>query len=127
MTKARMGIRVADDRETVVVEIAPVGETSYPVELTLEQLDKLMGHLGEARRKMVEGKPSPKLDQLTIRTAAYTTWAIEASPPDGALLAFYHPSYGPVGFSMPRETIVEMVNFLTDRFILQPTASAKQH
>jgi hypothetical protein len=125
MTKARMGIRVADDKETVVVEIAPVGQPSYPVELTLEQLDKLMGHLGEARRKMVDGKPSPNLNQVTISTAAFTSWAIEASPPEGALLAFYHPSFGPVGFSMPRETIIEMVNFLTDRFILQQAASAK--
>jgi hypothetical protein len=65
-----------------------------------------ISELGDARSQMVEGQPSPKFDQVdaTVSVAANTTWYIEASPPRGALLAFYHPKFGPVGITLQRGT-----------------------
>jgi hypothetical protein len=78
---------------------------------------------------MVEGQPSPDFDSedVSISVAANTTWTIRASPPAGAILGFYHPKFGSVGFTLPKDDIVRVVGFLTDRFILQPTASSKKH
>jgi hypothetical protein len=80
-----------------------------------------ISELGDARSQMVEGQPSPKFDQVdaTVSVAANTTWYIEASPPRGALLAFYHPKFGPVGFTLQRDQVTRIVRFLADRFIHQ--------
>src|SRR3954465_3406266 len=58
-----------------------------------------------ATEPMVEGQSPPDFesDDVTICTAANTKWHIRAFPPAGALLAFYHPKFGPVGFT-PQET-----------------------
>jgi hypothetical protein len=50
-----------------------------------------------------------------------------ASPPEGVLFGFYHPKFGPVGLTLPKDEIVSIVGFLTDRFILQPAASSGRH
>jgi hypothetical protein len=129
MPSAQVGIRVDDDRTTVTIEIRPLGQPGHPVDLTLDQLDRLIDKLGNARRQMVEGQPSPDFDSedVSISVAANTTWTIRASPPAGAILGFYHPKFGSVGFTLPKDDIVRVVGFLTDRFILQPTASSKKH
>ncbi len=78
---------------------------------------------------MVRGLPSENAQSgdMRISTAANATWWIKASPPTGALLAFDHPKFGPVGFTLPSDQIARIVHFLTNRFILQPTASAEKH
>jgi hypothetical protein len=88
-----------------------------------------ISELGDARSQMVEGQPSPKFDQVdaTVSVAANTTWYIEASPPRGAFLAFYHPKVGPVGFTLQRDQITRIVCFLADRFIHQLGPTAERH
>ncbi len=129
MPDARFRVQVADDRKTVAIGPAPGRRHSRQVELTLEELDTLIGDLGDARGRMVEGQPCPQFDQerLRVSVAAETTWCIEASPPRGALLAFYHPRFGAVGFTLPREQIARIVSFLAQRFILQTGPSAERH
>ncbi|GEO18625.1 hypothetical protein [Microvirga aerophila] len=129
MPEARVGIRVADDRKTVTIEITPLGQIGHPVALTLDQLDHLMSKLGDARCQMMEGQPGPSFESedAPISVAANTRWTIRASPPAGALLGFYHPKFGTVGFTLPKDEIVRIVGFLTERFILQPTASPEKH
>ena len=128
MPDAWLSVRVAQDRKTVAIAAAPK-LPSRQVELTLGELDKLISELGDARSQMVEGQPCPKFDQVdaTVSVAANTTWYIEASPPRGALLAFYHPKFGPVGFTLQRDQIAKIISFLTDRFIHQRPPSAKRH
>jgi hypothetical protein len=129
MPDFEMTIQVAQDRKVTAIEIAPLGQSPQRLILALDELDKLIGELGNARSAMVEGQPSPdfEADEVTISTAANTKWHIRAFPPAGALLAFYHPKFGPVGFTLPRDQIAKIVSFLTDRFILQPTQSAEKH
>jgi hypothetical protein len=128
MPDAKLKVRVAHDRTTVA--ISPGGrQSSHQVELTLGDLDKLISELGNARSQMVEGQPSPKFDQQNapISVAANTTWYIEAAPPRGVLLAFYHPKFGPVGFTLQRDQITRIVRFLASRFIHQLGPSAERH
>ena len=92
MPDARLRARVAQNRKIVAIVATP-RPPSRQVELTLGELDTLISELGDARSQIVEGQPSPKFDQVDARVsvAANTTWYIEAPPPRGALLAFYHP------------------------------------
>jgi hypothetical protein len=129
MPDFEMTIQVAQDRKVTAIEIAPLGQSPQRLILALDELDKLIGELGNARSTMVEGQPSPdfEADEVTISTVANTKWHIRAFPPAGALLAFYHPKFGSVGFTLPRDQIAKIVSFLTDRFILQSTLSAEKH
>lgn len=130
-TKAMPGveitIRVTRDRTAATIEIALSGQSSQRLVLGIDELDRLISELGTARSKMVEGQPPPDFEELSISTAANTKWYIRAYPPSGALLAFYHPKFGPVGFTLPRDQIAEIVSFLTKRLILQATPSSEKH
>lgn len=128
MPDARLRVRVTQNRKTVAIVPSP-RPSSRQVELTLGELDTLISELGDARSQMVEGQPIPKFDSVDARisVAANTTWYIEASPPRGALLAFYHPKFGPVGFTLRRDQITRIVRFLADRFIHQLGPSAERH
>ncbi len=128
MPDAKLKVRVAHDRTTVAISPGS-RQPSRQVELTLGELDKLISELGNARSQMVEGQPSPKFDKQNapISVAANTTWYIEASPPRGALLAFYHPKFGPVGFTLQKDQITRIVRFLAHRFIHQSGPSAERH
>jgi hypothetical protein len=129
MPEVQMAIQVNQDRKAVAIEIATLGQSPQQLVLGLDELDRLISELGDARSQMVAGQPPPDFEnkEVTISTAANTKWYIEASPPAGALFAFYHPKFGPVGLTLPGEQIASIVNFLRDRFILQPTQSAEKH
>jgi hypothetical protein len=129
MPDFEMTIQVAQDRKVTAIGIAPLGQSPQRLILALDELDKLIGELGNARSTMVEGQPSPDFEanEVTISIVANTKWHIRAFPPAGALLAFYHPKFGPMGLTLPRDQIAKFVSFLTDRFILQSTLSAEKH
>ena len=129
MPDARVNIQVAQDGKTVAVETSPGTQPSHRMELTLDELDAFMGRLGDARSQMVEGLPSESFNDESVKISAVanTTWCIKASPPAGVLLAFDHPKFGPVGFTLRRDQIATIVRFLTNRFILQRPTSEEKH
>ncbi|MBL0408438.1 hypothetical protein JKG68_31725 [Microvirga aerilata] len=94
MAQARVGVRVADDRKSVTVEIGSVDGPSSPVGLDLEQLTKVINLLGQARSRMVEGTPKQSLDGKTLEAVTEPPWHIQVAQIDGSLLAFDHPAYG---------------------------------
>ena len=129
MPNARLKIQVARDRKTVAIEMSPGVALPHRVEMTLEKLDELISELGDARSRMVEGLPGESFSDgnVKISTVANTTWCIKASPPAGVLIAFDHPKFGPVGFTLRKDQIANIVRFLTRRFILQRPSSEKKH
>jgi hypothetical protein len=129
MPDSRIGVRVAEDQTTVTIEVFPPGQPGQQVNLTLAELDQFVDRLGNARSQMVKGHPIPPFerDEPPISVVANTKWTIRASPPEGVLFGFYHPKFGPVGLTLPKDEIVSIVGFLSNRFILQPTASPEKH
>jgi hypothetical protein len=124
-----MAIQVALDRKAVAIEVATVGKAPQQLLLGLEELDQLIGELGNARSQMAAGQPLPDFEseEVKVSIAANTKWFIRAFPPKEALFAFHHPKFGPVGLTLRGEQLAKIVHFLTDRFILQPTQSAEKH
>lgn len=120
-----IGVHIAADGKTAV--ILPAGETSHPIDLTLDQITTLIAHLGEARRQMVQGEPTPSLTGATVSIAAHTSWHIQSYPSGGALFAFYHPSFGPVGFVLPRDQLSGVVQFLNNQLAVTPPPTGKAH
>jgi hypothetical protein len=118
MPEARVGVRVADDRQTVTVEIGPIEGPSVPVALNLEQLTKVINLLGQARMQMLEGLRIEPLDGTTVNTIGNPMWYVQVAKIDGSLLAFNHPAYGPVAFALPREDVARIVGILTNHLAL---------
>jgi len=113
VAEARIGVRVAEDRQSVTVELGPVGGASEPITLELEQLTKIIRLLGQARARMVEGTEKQALDGITVETVNDPPWHIQVAQFDGSLIAFDHPSYGPLAFAIHRTDVVNMVQVLT--------------
>jgi hypothetical protein len=129
MPDVEVTIQVAQDRKVMAIELAALGQPSQRLILELNELDTLIRELGNARSQMVSDQPDPDLEseEVVISTVANAKWCLRASPPAGALFAFYHPKFGPVGLTLPREQIARIVSFLTEKFILQPAQSAEKH
>jgi hypothetical protein len=124
-----MNVQVAHDRKTATISLSLDERTPRKVEVSLGELDRLISELGDARSRMAEGlrRNDFEVADVAISAVANTTWWIKASPAAGALLAFDHPKFGPVGFTLSRDQIARIVAFLTNRFILQPPPSAEKH
>jgi hypothetical protein len=118
MPEARVGVRMADDRQSVTIEIGPVEGPSAPVALNLEQLTKVINFLGQARMQMLEGQRIEPLDGTTVNTITDPMWYVQVAKIDGSLLAFNHPAYGPVAFALPREEVAKIVGILTNHLAL---------
>ncbi len=125
MAEIRVGVKVADDRQSVTIQIGPTGVASHPVSLSLEQLTKLIKLLGQARSQMVDGTPKQPLDGKTVETVFEPPWYVQVASIDGSLLAFDHPSYGPVAFAVPRNDIAKIVRTLNEHLALPATQQDK--
>ena len=125
MAQARVGVRVADDRKSVTIDIGPVEGPSSPVGLGLEQLTKVINLLGQARRHMLEGLRAEPLDGKTVETVVNPMWYAQVAQIDGSLLAFDHPAYGPLAFAIPRREVAEIVRILSAHLALPTMQSDK--
>jgi hypothetical protein len=125
MAEARVGVKVSDDRKTVTIEIGSTAGPSHPVGLDLNQLTKLIQLLGQARSRMVEGLQKLPLDGKTVETVIEPPWYVQVASIDGSLLAFDHPSYGPLAFAIPREDVVRIVRILNEHLALPTGRSDK--
>jgi hypothetical protein len=118
MPEVRVGVRVDEDRQTTTIEIGPVGGASSPVALDLGQLTTLINLLGQARSRMVEGTPKQSLEGRAINTVIEPPWYIKVASIDGSLVAFDHPSYGPVAFELPKGDVTRIVKVLSAHLAL---------
>jgi hypothetical protein len=125
MPEARVGVRVADDRQTVAIQVGPVEGPSAPVALNLEQLTKLIKLLGQARQRMMVGLPKQPLDGMTVETIVEPPWYVQVAAIDGSLLAFDHPSYGPVAFALPMDDVARIVRILSAHLALPADPQGK--
>jgi hypothetical protein len=125
MPKARVGVRVADDRRSVTIEIGAVDGPSAPVALDLEQLTTTIKLLGQARSRMITGTRKQPLEGETVETVFAPPWYIQVAQIDGSLLAFDHPSYGPLAYAIPREDVAKIVKVLSAHLALPEASQSK--
>jgi hypothetical protein len=125
MAEARVGIKVAEDGQTTTIEIGSVGGPSSPVELSLEQLTTVIKLLGQARSRMVDGSKKQPLDGKTVETVINPPWYLQVASIDGSLLAFDHPSYGPLAFAIPRNDVAKIVQILNAHLALPELSQGK--
>ncbi|MBQ0822218.1 hypothetical protein KBI52_18670 [Microvirga sp. HBU67558] len=118
MPEARISVRVADNRQSVTVEMGPVEGLSARITLGLEQLTQVISSLGQARTQMVDGQRVEPLEGTKVQTIANPKWYIQVAPIDGSLLAFSHPAFGPIAFAIPREEVAQIVGVLTSHLSL---------
>lgn len=121
----RMNCILSDDHSEVLVEFLPASGTSGHMTLSLEQLTKMIGSLGRVRSAMLEGKPAQPLVNQKIDAEFNTQWFVQPETlTGGSSLFFDHPSYGPVGFVVPRDQVVEIVRLLSLQLTLPPSTGA---
>jgi hypothetical protein len=125
MAEARIGVKVSDDRQTVTIEIGSTAGPSHPVALDLNQLTRLLQLLGQARSRMVEDSQKLPLDGKTVETVIEPPWYVQVASIDGSLLAFDHPSYGPLAFAIPRQDVARIVQVLSEHLAL-PSGDPKK-
>jgi hypothetical protein len=125
MPEARVGVRVADDRETVTIEIGPSEGPSGPVALDCDQLTKVIHLLGQARARMMEGSRKQPLEGKNVETIIEPPWYIQVAQIDGSLLAFDHPAYGPLAFAISRDDVAKIVRVLSAHLSLPAGQQAK--
>ena len=118
MAEARIGVKVSDDRQAVTIEIGSTAGPSHPVALDLNQLTRLLQLLGQARSRMVEDTQKLPLDGKTVETVIEPPWYVQVASIDGSLLAFDHPSYGPLAFAIPRQDVARIVQVLSEHLAL---------
>ena len=95
--------------------------------VTAAQLLSFLQTLGQAHAAMVDGQPMPSLEGIEIKAVFNTRWYIQPEPlTEGSLLSFYHPSFGPVGFLIPREQVPEIVRLLTIHLEIQPQSQTQK-
>ena len=86
---------------------------------------KVIRLLGQARARMVDGTPKQPLDGKTVETVFEPPWYIQVASIDGSLLAFDHPSFGPLAFAVPRSDITKIVRILNEHLALPATQPDK--
>jgi hypothetical protein len=122
----RFAIHTASDKRSVAIEFLPESGATGSLALTLNQLTVLIRSLGTVREQMVLGDPIPSLDGIGINAIVNTRWHIQPEPLiEGSILSFYHPGFGPVGFIVPRDQVLELVRFLTVHLSIQSSSGSR--
>ncbi len=114
MSKARIEIKVSDDKKTVQITFSPETGVSGTVTLTQEHLSLWIRGFGAAHKQMSDGRPLPQLEGQHIEAIYNTRWYIQPEPlTEGSSISFQHPAFGPVGFVIPLDQVKYMVELLS--------------
>ena len=127
MGETQIGVQIDKERKTATIEIMAVGQPVSSMELSLDQLTKLIGLLGETRSRMLEGSPMRRLEGEFVRTITEPNWYIQMAKIDGSLLAFDHPAFGPISFAIPKREIAQIVRILNTHLALPAMAPGKSN
>jgi hypothetical protein len=123
----RIAVQIADDKQSVAVKFLPASGVTGSLNLNLDQLTLLIQTFGNIRSQMVTGQKIPPLEGQTVTAVFNTRWHIhpEALTDGSSALTFYHPSFGVVGFLVPRDQVPQIVRLLTKHLEIQPSNFGK--
>ena len=74
---------------------------------------------------MVDGSKKQPLDGKTVETVINPPWYLQVASIDGSLLAFDHPSYGPLAFAIPRNDAAKIAQILNAHLALPEPSQGK--
>ncbi len=112
----RIKIQIAEDHSGVKVEFLPESGATGIIELTREQLLKLVQGLGQVHKTLAGGKDIPSLEGHQIEAVFNTRWWLQPGLiGEAAVMSFQHPAYGPVGFAIPIDQAEYMVQLLSNQ------------
>jgi hypothetical protein len=102
--KTRLETQISEDNSQVKITFLPESGASGSMNLSLDQLTIFIVALGTIRGEMMIDKPLPPFEAKSITSILNTLWYVKPEPlSEGTLLAFQHPYFGPVAFSIPRD------------------------
>ncbi|MBO1358871.1 hypothetical protein J2D73_03525 [Acetobacter sacchari] len=92
-------IAVSDDRTHATVAFT-ADEASFSLNLSRAQLASLITALG-AVNQTLGGDVTPSIEGAKFTPVRRTSWAVQPDVESGgSILAFQHPAYGPLGFTL---------------------------
>jgi hypothetical protein len=122
----RIAVQIADDKQSVAINFLPASGVTGSLNLNLDQFTTLIQTFGNIRSQMVAGQEIPALEGQTVAAVFNTRWYIQPEPlNDGSALTFYHPSFGALGFLVPRDQVPLMVRLLAKHLEIQPSNFGK--
>src|ERR1700722_17987040 len=118
----RITIQIANDKQSVAINFLPASGATGSLNLTLDQFTALIRTFGKVRSQMVAGQEITALEGQAGEAVFNTRWYIHPDTlNDGSALRFYHPSFGAVGFVVPRDQVQLMVRLLAKHLEIQPS------
>lgn len=128
MEKKRLVCKFDSDAQKVELEFLPDSGVQGVMHLDETQFTKLIQQLGKVRSELVKNKPIPDLVGNEILAVFNTKWYVQPEGmTDGSLLAFQHPSFGSLGFVMPRDQVQHLVSLLSQQLQTPPLSEGKKN
>jgi hypothetical protein len=110
----KVKITVPGDRSKATIEFLPLSGASGTLELTADNLLKLVQLLGQAHETMIAGVELPPLEGQQIQGIFNTRWYVNPElMGEATLMSFAHPAFGPLGFLIPIDQVEHMIHLLT--------------
>ena len=110
----KIKISIAEDKSKATVEFLPPSGASGTLELTADQLLRLIQGLGQAHTTMIDGVALPPLEGQQIQGILNTQWYVNPElMGEAILMSFAHPAFGPLGFLIPIDQVEHMIHLLT--------------
>jgi hypothetical protein len=116
-------VRAYRDGDDVILEIASA--TPGKIRLSITELTVLIRELGLLRAQLSTNLPSD-LTGARVDTVFDPRWLIQPDTlNEGSILAFYHPAFGPIGFSIPKDQVSNILRVLSRHQTIQPSSGKK--
>jgi hypothetical protein len=110
----KVKITVPGDRSKATIEFLPLSGASGTLELTADQLLKLIQWLGQAHATMIVGVELPPLEGQQIQGIINAQWYVNPElMGEATAMSFFHPAFGPLGFLIPIDQMEHMIHLLT--------------
>lgn len=111
-----INIRMSDDKLAATLEVVPANGVAASLHLNGGQLLAVIQELGNVHAQMVFGRETPRLEGETVSAVFNTSWIVQPELiGEVTMISFSHPSFGPVGFTIPINQVESLITVLTNQ------------
>jgi hypothetical protein len=120
----RLTIKVSTDTKMTAIDFPPQSNVTGTLNLNQAELLETIQALGTAHAALLASSPLPLLEGQDIDAVINTRWYIQPELlSECSVISFLHPSFGPLGFAIPRDQLPLMVDLLSKHLDIQPQSS----